>query len=193
MKKKSNLPKKVGKIATKENVKNAVKTTGSFIENNKKEILYVGGAIAIAVIGYKLFKATSKGLTSAFEDKVETVKVEVAINDANTTISKEQAQQFAKTLLTACNAMQPLYGTDEESIKSVFLKIKTGDDFKMVYEAFGMKNYNGNGSPPVGIFRHLDNYAPRDLVYWLKRELSPSDGDVYKIVKERVESADYVF
>ncbi|MFL0077020.1 hypothetical protein [Tenacibaculum maritimum] len=193
MKKKTNLSKKVRKIAKKENTKKAIKETGSFIQKHKKELLYIGGALAIGIIGYKLYKSTGSALANALEDKVETVEVEVVINNTNTTISKEQAQQFAKTLLDACDAMQPIYGTDEESIKEVFLKIKTEDDFKMIYEAFGMKNYNGNGSPPVGIIRHLDNYAPRDLVYWLKKEIKPSDGDVYTIVKERIESAGYTF
>ncbi|MDB0601335.1 hypothetical protein PL373_09275 [Tenacibaculum maritimum] len=204
MKKKSSLPKKVGEIATKtkkkvsksvtkENVGKTIKNTGGFIADNKKELLYLTGAIVIGVIGYKIYKATSKGISNVFEDKTETIDVEININKDQTTISKEQAQQFAKTLLDACNHMEPLYGTDEEAINQVFLRLKTGDDFKLVYKEFGMKNYNGNNSPPSGILRYLDNYTPRDLVYWLRSELEPSDGQVYTNVKSRVESAGYSF
>lgn len=187
------MKKKTSKIITKEKAKKSIKNTGSYIAKNKKELLYVGGAVLISIVVYKLYKNVTNGVDSFFDDKIDTVDVNVKINASKTTISKEQAQQFAKTILDACDVMEPLYGTDEEAIKAVFLKLKNGDDFKMVYEAFDLKNYNGNGSPPVGIFRHIDNYAPRDLVYWLRSELSASDGDVYIIVKNRIESAGYSF
>lgn len=191
--KKKNLPKKVGKVVTKEKAGKAIKDAGGFISNNKKELLYVGGAIVLGILGYKIYKATSKGLSSALESKTETVDVDVSIDKNQTTITKEQAQQFAKTILDACNHMEPLYGTDEEAIKQVFLRLKSGHDFKLVYKEFGMKDYNGNNSPPSSWLRHLDNYTPRDLVYWLRSELSPSDGEVYRIVKSRIESAGYAF
>ena len=38
-----------------------------------------------------------------------------------------------------------------------------------------------------------DHFKPRNLVYWLRSELSPLDGAVYKIVKHRVESAGFTF
>lgn len=193
---KKKLSEKIGKIASKENkekAKKAVKETGGFIAENKKELLYAGGAIIAGIIVYKIFRATSKGISDVFSDKVQTVDLDVKVNNSNTTITREQSQQFARTILDACNHAAPFYGTDEEAIKEVFLKIKTADDFKLVYNAFGMKDYNGNNSPPSGILRHLDSYAPRDLVYWLRSELTPSDGEVYTIVKKRIESAGYAF
>ncbi len=193
MKKKTSISKKVKNIATKKNAAKAVKSTGGFLAENKKELFYVVGAVVIGVVGYKIYKGVSKGVSSVFDEKSETVNVETNINKSELTISKEQSQQFAKTLLDACNAMQPFYGTDEDSIKNVFVKLKSADDFKMVYKEFGMKNYNGNNSPPSGWGRHFDNYAPRDLIYWLKSELDESDGEVYEIVKSRIESAGYRF
>ena len=91
------------------------------------------------------------------------------------------------------NAKQPFYGTDEASIEKVFDKLENADDFNKVYNAFGTKDYNGNNSPPSGVWAYLDSYEKRDLVYWLKSELSPSDGLVYTKVKQRVESADFTF
>lgn len=160
-----------------------------FIIANKTPLLVIGGA----VLGWYLIRQTRKGLADAFSDKSENVAINLAIDSQKTTITPTQAQQFAQQLLDACNDAYPMYGTDEETIYKVFLKLQNGEDFKQVYEAFGFKNYNGYNSPPVGIFRHIDNYEPRDLVYWLKSELSPSDGKVYELVKKRVESAGWSF
>ncbi|WP_272149134.1 hypothetical protein [Tenacibaculum aiptasiae] len=170
-----------------------IKSTGNFLVDNQKELLYLGGAILLVFAGYKIYKGASKGLSSLIEDSSESVTIDVPINHINTTISNQEAQKYAQQLLDACNEAAPFYGTDEELIKEVFQSLKTGEDFKLVYKFFGKKNYNGNGSPPVGIWRHLDNYSPRDLVYWLRAELSPRDGDVYILVKERIESAGWKF
>ncbi|SED22018.1 hypothetical protein SAMN04489761_4667 [Tenacibaculum sp. MAR_2009_124] len=190
--KKNSLSKKVGKIATKENAKKAIKETGGFIAKNKKEVAYVAAGVVGIFLIYKIYKGLSKA-SAIFDEKIQDVDVNIIVDSTKTTISKEQAQQYARTILDACNAMQPLYGTDEEAIKQVFLKLKTGDDFKKVYKAFGKKDYNGNNSPPSSFIRFLDNYTPRDLIYWLREELSPSDGQVYTIVKNRIESAGYSF
>ncbi|WP_299833774.1 hypothetical protein [uncultured Tenacibaculum sp.] len=180
------------KIANKEIIKkigNQANTVSSFIVEYKTPILIIGGA----VLGFYFIKKAREGIASAFDEKSEQVQIDLPIDIKKTTITKTQSKQFAQQLLDASNHMAPLYGTDEATIKEVFLQLKTAEDFKLVYEAFGNKNYNGWNSPPVGIFRHLDNYQPRDLVYWLKSELEPSDGEVYDIVKARVESAGWTF
>ena len=164
-------------------------TISNFIIEYKTPLLMIGGAF----LGWYLIKTTRKGIANVFDEKSEQVTIDLPVDIQNTTISKTQSQQFAQQLLDASNQMEPLYGTDEQTIKKVFLKLKTAEDFKLVYQAFGFKNYNGWNSPPVGIFRYLDSYQPRDLVYWLKSEIKPSDGEVYKIVKARVESAGWAF
>lgn len=185
--------KKKGKIVTKEKATKTIKSTGNFLANNKKELIYISGACLIAVVGYQFYKEISKGSAGVFEDKTESVPINLNLNSNKITISNETAQKYAQQLLDACNEEAPFYGTDEVLIKEVFLNLKSPEDFKLVYKTFGKKNYNGHGSPPTGIFRHLDNYAPRDLIYWLRSELDPKDGDVYTIVKERIESANWKF
>ncbi|MFL0063734.1 hypothetical protein [Tenacibaculum maritimum] len=193
MKKKTHLPTKAGKVATKEKVKKTITTSGGFLSDNKKNLLYVGGAIILGYTGYRIYKNVSEGLLTATQDLHESIPIDLSIDTQKATLSSEEAAKAAQQLLDAFNEASPFYGTDEETIKQVFIKLKSAEDFKLVYKSFGKKNYNGNGSPPVGIWRHLDNYSPRDLVYWLKSELSPDDGDVYQIVKERVESANWQF
>lgn len=192
------MKKKIKKpIITKAQAKKGVVDSGNFIADNKKSLLYLSGAIVLGVVGYKIYKGFSSGVSNVIEDvfaeKSEKVTIDTVIDKGNVTITKEQSQQFAQSLLDACNEMFPFYGTDEEAIKRVFLKLRSGDDYKMVFDAFGMKNYNGYNSPPTGWGRHIDNYAPKDLNYWLRSELSESDGEVYNIVKSRIESAGHSF
>ncbi|TDQ22749.1 hypothetical protein [Tenacibaculum caenipelagi] len=198
MKKKSSTRKRVGKIVTKEKATKTLKSTGNFIADNKKELLYVAGGILVVAVGYKVYKNLQKGseVVTDFIGKDHLENIDVTVNtDANKlTITQEQAQQFARTIYDACNIMAPLYGTDENAILEVFKKLQTGDDYKLVYKTFGMKEYNGNNAPPrSGWGRLFDVFEPRDLNYWLRSELSPSDGEVYTVVKSRIESAGYSF
>ncbi|MCG8776458.1 hypothetical protein [Tenacibaculum finnmarkense] len=183
------------KTTTKKISKN-LKSTNDFVSENKKQLLYVGGSILLLYTIYKVsssfFSGAKNGISNALDDKIENVVSQVKINPKETTISLDNAKIYAQQLLNACNN-GPFYGTDEELIRKVFKKIKTGDDFKLVFNAFGEKNYNGYNSPPTGISRHLDNYAPRNLVYWLRAELSARDGAVYNEVKERIESVGIAF
>jgi len=193
MKKRKKTVKKIGKIAsgnkTVKKVGDHANTIGTFIIEYRMPLLIASGA----VLGWYIIKGARKQIASVFEDQSEHVAIDLGIDKQNTTISETQAQQFAQQLLDASNHKEPLYGTDEKTIKQVFLQLKTPEDFKLVYKAFGNKNYNGWNSPPTGIFRYLDNYEPRDLVYWLKSEVKPSDGQVYTIVKARIQSAGWEF
>ncbi|WP_233899631.1 hypothetical protein [Tenacibaculum piscium] len=175
------------------NTKQNIKKTGAFLADNTKEVLYISGGIVLLLVGYKIYKSLNKNIGSALDDKVENVKINVQVDLSKVTITKEDAQKYAQQLLNACNGAFPFYGTDEDLIKKVFEKLNNSDDFKLVYKAFGLKEYNGYGSPPTGVSRHLDNYSPKDLVYWLRAELSPKDGQVYRIVKNRIESANWTF
>ncbi|MCD8425557.1 hypothetical protein LNJ40_09640 [Tenacibaculum dicentrarchi] len=170
-----------------------IKKTGAFLADNTKEVLYVGGAILLIVVVYRAYKFSSNPFSEVLKDKSEAVKINLQVDLSKATITKEEAQKYAQQLLDACNGAFPFYGTDENLIKKVFEKLNNADDFKLVYKFFGRKNYNGYGSPPSGISRHLDNYDPKDLVYWLRAELSPKDGQVYNMVKNRIESANWTF
>lgn len=117
----------------------------------------------------------------------------------NATITDAQAINFANQLLDAMNVKEPFYGTDEETIEKVFDQLKNADDFLKVYKAFDLKDYNGNNSPPTGIWSNLDSYKKQDLVYWLKSELdngwfaSTTEKRAYNKVKALVEISGFVF
>lgn len=176
--------------------------TDSAIQSQKKLLYIFGGVVAF----YLLFQIA----TTASEKIQSVLDGDPNIDDLvpntgggfdikNTTITKSQAANFAQQLLEAMNVKQPIYGTDEETIEKIFNKIKTKDDFLLVYDAFGMKDYNGNNSPPTGIWSNIDSYKKQNLVYWLKSELSngffasAAEKRAYKKVKEIVEKAGFVF
>ncbi|MBE7671559.1 hypothetical protein F7649_10590 [Tenacibaculum piscium] len=178
------------------NTKQNIKKTGAFLADNTKEVLYISGGIVLLLVGYKIYKGLGKAgskVKEALEDDLQKVNVDLKIDPNKLTITKEDAQKYAQQLLYACDYSAPIYGTDTKSIKKVFEKLKSPEDFKLVHKSFGLKKYNGYGLSPEGIFRHLDNGVSKDLVYWLKEELSTRDGDVYTIVKNRIESANWTF
>lgn len=160
-----------------------------FIKKNKNEIIVISSLL----VGVYAIKKLKNSLNDVFNEKYESIPIDLKINQKKLTITKEQAQQFSQQILDACNAKKPFYGTDTQTIKKIFLKLKTPEDFKLLFEVFGEKKYNGYNSPPTNIFKYLDSYEPRNLVYWLKSELSPSDGEVYDIVKKVVKSAQWEF
>lgn len=177
-------------------LKENVAKTSQYLSHNAKPLL-IGGAVMVGLlILYKVYRAFSSK-TQTEEERIREQQVQGVIgqqiNEKNLTISQSMARNFAQQLLDAMDYMEPLYGTDEQTILKVFKQIKTKDDFLLVFNAFGMKDYNGNGLPPTGVARYLDVYEPRNLVYWLKAELSPRDKEVYDLVKKVVENAGFVF
>lgn len=192
MEKKKRSTKRVAKIAQIKTVKKAnekAKEVGSFITTYKTPILVVSGVF----LGLYLIKKTRQGISEALQEESEHIPADLPINATRATITMVQARQFAQQLLDAFNHREPLYGTDEKTVEKVFLQLQNAEDFKLVYKAFALKKYNGWNSPPVSILRYLDTYEPRNLVYWLKSEIKPSDGKVYEIVKARVENAGWIF
>ena len=175
----------------------SLKNIGKFIEENKKELLYVGAGILGVIVIYK----TYKGLNSAQEAVTEffevpdTDYIDPAIrpNQSNLTITNEKAVLLAKALLDACNKkVLGLGDTDELKIKEVFTQLKNGDDYRLVFNVFGKRPRLLLGSPEGWLDKKLAE--DRDLNYWLKAELDPYwDREVYNIVKQRVESAGFVF
>lgn len=113
--------------------------------------------------------------------------------DYTSGLSKPQTIIVVNQLLDAFNSKEPFYGTDEVLILSVFKSLNSSD-FLKVYDVFGKRPYNGNNSPPEGLFRVLDDYQDRDIIYWLRSELDPlEDMEVYKFVRSVVTPLGFSF
>ncbi|MFD0862493.1 hypothetical protein ACFQ1M_09765 [Sungkyunkwania multivorans] len=173
----------------------AVRSIGDTVVTNSLPTLYIVGGIVGAILIVSLVRTASKRVTGILtgdpdiDDQVEGT----GGSTVGATISNQTAINFAQQLLDAMNAKQPFWGTDEDVILAVFRRIDNGQDFLKVFDAFGNKDYNGHNSPPEGFFSNLDSYEPRNLVYWLQSELGPGDGEVYDLVKERVNQAGFSF
>ncbi len=190
--KKEILPKKKdGKIATKEHLKKSIKKAndaGNFMAENKNAFLIGGGLI----LGFLVIREVKKGFDAVgdvFEvDDVDFIKPKINPDASNLTITSDGAVNLAKSLLDAFNDG----GTDEEKVKAVFNTIKTGDDFKLIYNSFGLRKRILGGTP-TNYFTKKTAEA-YDLIYWLKAEIgSFFNSELYNIVKERVESAGLIF
>ncbi|AMD85430.1 hypothetical protein SAMN05444369_11032 [Capnocytophaga haemolytica] len=160
----------------------------SFIAKNKMTILVSAAVLAGVFVVYKVAKRFAG---SDDDDHVKGTGSD--LDKSKATITEAQSKNYAEQLLDAMNAAYPLWGTDEKTILAVFNQLKNKHDFLMVYHAFGLRDYNGYNSPPKSFWKYLDVYQKRDLVYWLKSELSPSDGEVYKRVKKVVEGSGFTF
>lgn len=165
------------------------------LRKNKKPILIGVSVLVGGYLLYRLVRGVGNSIESSFTIDDEVKHTGGGIVKSKVTISEATANNYAQQLLDAMNqnACWFCYGTDEDAILKVFQKLQGKDDFLMVFKAFGNKDYNGYNSPPKGILKHLDAYKPRNLVYWLKSELSPRDGEVYRLVKQTVESAGFTF
>ena len=162
--------------------KTVIKTAtnvGDKITSNPKTAIYV--AIALGIV-YAVFKV--KSALSPTDINI-TDPPNVTVQESNTTITQEQASTFAQQLLNAMDR----WGTDENTIYTIFSKLATADDFKMIYKAFGSFYYDGVGIPTF-VF---GNETKRDLVYWLKSELSKINSPTYKAVKTIIDKTNFIF
>lgn len=179
--------KKASDTATK-----SINRTGDFVKKNPKTTLYVVGGLVGGYLLYRVVKGLITTTSSVFDPDIDN-QVDVGdIDTSGATISIEQASIYAQQLLDAFNDKSPFWGTDEEKILEVFNRISP-EDFRVIFNVFGNKDYNGYNSPPDNIFANLDSYEPRNLVYWLSEELSPNDGEVYTKVKQIVNDAGFAF
>jgi hypothetical protein len=160
--------------------------TGDFIANNKKPLLYVGGAIAVVIIGYAVVKRLKGGI--AGESITGSKFIEQDIDETKTTITDAQAKNYAENLLQAFNYT---FGTDKGVIDGVFSKLNP-EDFKKVYNAFGKRSYSAltGGTPsPLTFFWNMENI---DLISWLNYELGVGDGALKTKIRKVVEPAGFV-
>ena len=163
---------------------------GSYIGNNKKPLFYIGGAIAVVVIGLAIVSRIKRGVSG---------KVFVGgrfiiqdIDETKTTISKNTAKNYSENLFDAFNYT---WGTDKSIIDSVFNKIQS-EDFKLIYNEFGKRSYSGlNGGSPSGQWYAPDTYAGSeelDLISWLNNELGVGDSALRTKIKNIVEPAGFI-
>jgi hypothetical protein len=167
--------------------------TGDFIGNNKKPLLYVGGAIAVVIIGYAIVKRV-KGAIKGEEAKGGKYNKQ-NVDRSKTSISEETASNYAEQLFRAFNytiGTPPLgvFGTDKSVIDSVFSRINP-EDFKMVYNAFGTRSYSTVGSPS-NIDKFFNNFDNLDLISWLNEELGFGDSALKEKIRKVVEPAGFV-
>ena len=179
-----------------------MESTAKKAARNPLPTLYVVGGILGAFAVFKILQAANNAFSgSDIDDKVD---FKLKIDPAKLSISKEQAKIFADQLLVAMNweglRPWPLFtvgpGTDNKVIKEVFGQINP-EDFKLIYQAFGTKDYNGFGSPPKnvggGVQDAIGISKKRDLVYWLRSELDFFDFSLKGKVGETVRQAGFIF
>jgi hypothetical protein len=174
-------------------LKNTLSKTGTFIGNNRKPLLYVGGAIVIIVVGLAVVKRL-KNLVSG-QKVIGANYHEQQVDITKTKISQATAQNYAEQLFKAFNYY---WGTDLSVIKSIFSKINS-EDFKMIYNAFGQRTYSSiNGGTPSQSPIGLDNPVifgknpDLDLVGWLQEELGIADFVTKNKIKPIIEGAGFV-
>jgi hypothetical protein len=173
---------------------NILQDLGKKIKENPKPAIYTVLGFVVLYGGYRLFKTIKDATDTSVDDEI----VGTGGTTAGATISNQQALNYAQQLLDAMNYGRDSWfmsGTDDAKVLSVFKLLQNSADFIKVYNAFGIKDYDGYESPPdKGIWNWATTYEKRNLVYWLQSELEDSEGDeVYAIVKNRVESAGFVF
>lgn len=161
---------------------------GTFIGNNKKPLLYIGGAIAVIVVGVTLVKK----FKGALEGKgVKGGKFNVQdIDETKTTISSQSAKNYAELLYEASNYD---FGTDKGIMDSVFSKINS-EDFKKIYNAFGKRSYSEgiSGGTPSPLQEWLGDFENLDLIGWLNNELDFGDSALREKIRKVVEPAGFV-
>lgn len=164
---------------------NYVSNIGDFISNNKKPLLYVGGAIAVVVLGYALVNRLKGGIGGFLKDSSvgATKFTPIEVDDSKTTISDSMANSYANQLF---NSMKDA-GTDSGMITSILNKLQKKDDFLKVYNAFGRKSYYLYGEPTAGAY--LFGYSDLDLVEWFNKEVGYLNMPTYNLIKKTVINA----
>jgi len=172
---------------------NYIDKTGNFISTHKKPLLYVGGAIAVVVIGIAIVNRVKK--VFAGQQVIGGNYHQQTINTSKTRISEQTAQNYAEQLFKAFNYY---WGTDLATIKSIFSKINS-EDFKMIYNAFGQRTYSSvNGGTPSQSIIGLDNPTifgknpDLDLIGWLDNELGTLDFVTKNKIRPIIEGAGFV-
>lgn len=164
---------------------NYISKAGDFISNNKKSLLYVGGAVVVVVLGYAIVNRLKGGIGGFLKNSSvgATKFTPLEVNENNTTITDSMANSYANQLF---NAMKDA-GTDSGLITSILNKLQKKDDFLKVYNAFGRKSYYLQGEPTLSAY--LFGYSDLDLVEWFNKEVGYSNISTYNLIKKTVKNA----
>ena len=162
-----------------------ISKAGDFIANNKKPLIYIGGAIAIVAIGYAIIRKLQGGIGSFLTDKSVGAKefVPVQIDVAKSTISDAIANNYANQLFNAMDG----FGTNSDAIYDIINKLQQKADFRKVYNSFGRKSYYIDGSPTVSAY--IFGYNNLDLIEWLDKEVGYSNPLTYNLIKKTIKNA----
>lgn len=168
------------------NVGDIVSKTGNFIGNNKRPLLYIGGATILAVVAVAVVKKVNKQIkgTNPLTGKLITQSVD----QSKLSITGEQARNYAESLYSAFNYY---WGTDKAIIATVFSKINS-EDFKLIYNNFGIRSRDFDGKAPTGIWKLLGQYDNLNLVEWLNEELGFLDGTLKNKIRPIVDGAGFI-
>jgi hypothetical protein len=169
--------------------KDTVSKIGSFISDNKKPLLYIGGAVVVVIIGYALVSKVTKGISTVFTDKSAGASnfLPISIDESKATISDSTANTYANQLWGAMNTV----GTDSNLIYNIVGKLQKKDDFLKVYNAFGRKSYVGVilGGSPNAADKLAGNYDDLDLIQWFNKEIGWANPITYSLIRKTVENA----
>lgn len=164
---------------------------GEGIKENRKPLLYIGGALAVCIVGYTIVKGVKNGFSGFFNagDKVKgDSKFETQpVDTAKATISEPQAKAYANQIYSAMKNA----GTQENVIKAIMNGIN-GEDFKMIYNAFGVRSYYNYGAPSITAY--IFGYDDIDMISWFKKEVdSITDPVTYSLIKKRATESGFIF
>lgn len=193
---KTKLPSKKKVKETTKKVVDKASDTAQSLAGNPNTYKVIAGGIAVYLL-YTLVSSVGKKIKDTVSgDNIDDSVGGTGGSTVGSVITPQQATNYAQQLLDAMNENRDSWffgGTDEETIKNVFMQISNSADFILIYNAFGNKDYNGYNSPLDSWLTPLDSFEPRNLVYWLKSELSQSDGEVYNLVSQVVNNAGFTF
>jgi hypothetical protein len=172
---------------SKFNINEATSKTGEFIANNKKPLLYIGGAIAVTILAVSIVRRLKGKIEGKDISKGKFVEQDIDLT--KTTISVQTAKNYAEILFEAFNYD---WGTDKSQVESVFSKIKP-EDFKLIYNAYGKRDYGTlTGLSPTWAERAGGLYRSLDLVQWINEELEIGDSALREKIRKVIEPAGFV-
>lgn len=177
------------------NINDKLATVGSFIKDNKKSLLYIGGSVLAVFVAYTVVKKISLGvgggIAEIFKDKTkkDTPFIEAEVDKTKATITDAIANTYANQLYNAMDGT----GTDEDTIYAVLEKLQKKDDFRKVYNFFGRRSYYFEGSPTLLGSSWLFGYNDLDLVEWLRKEVGWSNLRTYNLISKTAKNAGFAF
>jgi len=164
-----------------------ISSTGTYIAENKKPLLYVGGAVAVVVIGWAVVNRFKKAVKGNNIKGGKFVKQDIDVEKL--TITPQIAKNYAEALYSAFTYY---WGTDKSIINNVFDKISP-EDFKLISNEFGVRSRGViDGKEPTAFEKWLKQYKDLDLIGWLNAELDFLDFNLKKKVRAIVEPAGFI-